>query len=69
MIEGKRVLGGALLAEQGRALASLARAARTPQSEAHHVVIAGARRLIEFTEAALPDGGTAPGRILRRHRT
>lgn len=58
VVEGKRVLGGASLAEQGRALAALARTARTPQSEAHHVVIAGARRLIEFTEAALPDGGT-----------
>ncbi len=58
VLEGKRVLGGASLAEQGRALAALARAARTPQSEAHHVVIAGARRLIEFTEAALPDGGS-----------
>ncbi|HEX6978085.1 MAG TPA: PAS-domain containing protein [Alphaproteobacteria bacterium] len=53
-----RILGGASLAEQGRALAALARAARTPQSESHHVVIAGTRRLMEFTEAALPDGGT-----------
>jgi signal transduction histidine kinase len=58
VLEGKRVLGGTLLTEQGRALAALARAARTPQSEAHHVVIAGARRLIEFTEAVMPDGGT-----------
>jgi signal transduction histidine kinase/PAS domain-containing protein len=58
VIEGKRMLGGAQLEEQGRALAGLARAARTPQSDAHHVVIAGARRLIEFTEAALPGGGT-----------
>jgi len=58
VIAGKRSLGGASLAEQGRALAALARKARTPQGEAHHVVIAGARRLMEFTEAATADGGT-----------
>jgi len=53
-----RALGGPSLAEAGRTLAALARTARTPQSEAHHVVIAGTRRLIEFSEAALPDNGT-----------
>jgi signal transduction histidine kinase len=58
VIAGKRILGGAALVEPGRALAALARKARTPQSEPHHVVIAGARRLMEFTEAATPDGGT-----------
>ena len=58
VLAGKRMLGGAALTEQGRALAALARKARTPQSEAHHVVIAGARRLMEFTEAATADGGT-----------
>lgn len=55
---GKRSLGGASLVEPGRALAALARKARTPQSEAHHVIIAGARRLMEITEAATSDGGT-----------
>lgn len=53
-----RMLGGAVIAERGRALAELAGAARTPQSEIHHIVIAGARRLIELTEAPTPDGGT-----------
>jgi signal transduction histidine kinase len=53
-----RMLGGAVIAERARALAELAGAARTPQSEIHHIVIAGARRLIEVTEAPTPDGGT-----------
>jgi signal transduction histidine kinase len=53
-----RMLGGAVIAERARALAELAGAARTPQSEIHHIVIAGARRLIELTEAPTPDGGT-----------
>ncbi len=53
-----RTLGGAALAERLRGLAELARQARTPQTEAVHVVIAGARRLLEVTEAALGSGGT-----------
>ncbi len=53
-----RMLGGVVIAERARALAELACAARTPQSEIHHIVIAGARRLIELTEAPTPEGGT-----------
>jgi signal transduction histidine kinase len=39
----------------GRALASRAAETRNPQTEAHHIVAAGARRLMELTEA--PVGG------------
>ncbi|MBI3452431.1 MAG: PAS-domain containing protein [Rhodospirillales bacterium] len=51
-------LGGPALAGRMRALAELALTARTPQSEADHVVIAGSRRLLDFTEAPVADGGT-----------
>jgi signal transduction histidine kinase len=51
-------LGGHAMAGRARALAELARAAQTPQSEEGHAVIAGSRRLLEFTEVPLPGGGT-----------
>jgi signal transduction histidine kinase len=51
-------LGGQAMAARARALAELARAAQTPQSEEGHAVIAGSRRLLEFIETPLPGGGT-----------
>ena len=51
-------LGGHAMVGRARALAELARAAQTPQSEEGHAVIAGSRRLLEFTEVPLPSGGT-----------
>lgn len=51
-------LGGQAMAARARALADLARAAQTSQSEEGHAVIAGSRRLLEFTEVPLPSGGT-----------
>ncbi|MBL8837129.1 MAG: PAS-domain containing protein [Alphaproteobacteria bacterium] len=53
-----RMLGGSAVADRIDRLAHLALTGGTPQSEARHVVIAGARRLFEFTEAPLADGGT-----------
>jgi signal transduction histidine kinase len=53
-----RMLGGPAVAERVTALAALARTAATPQSEALHVVVAGARRLLDVTESPLADGGT-----------
>ncbi len=51
-----------LLGEQSRqAAGAIARRAgdtARPARESHHVVIEGARRLLELTEAPLPDGGT-----------
>jgi len=58
LLAGAEGIGGAALARKLAALARLALAARTAQSEADHVVVAGARRLYEFVEAPLPDGGT-----------
>ena len=52
------ILGGQAMATRARALAELARAAQTPQSEEGHAVIAGSRRLLEFVETPLPGGGT-----------
>lgn len=43
-----------IMGEPGRALAERVRASAMAQSESHHVVIAGARRLMEFTETPLP---------------
>jgi signal transduction histidine kinase len=51
-------LGGQGMAARARALAELARAAQTPQSEEGHAVIAGSRRRLEFVETPLPGGGT-----------
>ena len=51
-------LGGVANAGRARQLAQLAVAAQTPQSEEGHAVIAGSRRLMEFTETPLPGGGT-----------
>jgi signal transduction histidine kinase len=54
----RRMLGGDEAAQRARQLATLARTALTLQSDAFHVVIAGARRLLEITETPLGDGGT-----------
>jgi signal transduction histidine kinase len=51
-------LGGHAMASRARALAELAIAAQTPQSEEGHAVIGGSRRLLEFVEVPLPGGGT-----------
>ncbi len=51
-------LGGQSMANRARALADLAIAAQTPQSEEGHAVIGGSRRLLEFIEVPLPGGGT-----------
>lgn len=58
VIRESRTLGKTAQGDSVRALAELARAARTPQTESVHVVIAGTRRLLEVTEAPLADGGT-----------
>ncbi len=58
LLAGRHGLGGPGLSRRLAALARLALAARTPQSESEHVVVAGARRLFDFMEAPLPDGGT-----------
>ncbi len=53
-----RMLGGPQVAVQSLGLARLARTLNTPQSEALHVVVRGARRLLDITEAPIADGGT-----------
>ncbi len=58
VLAGARTLGGEAMAPRARALAELARSARTPQTEGFHIVIAGSRRFLEVTEAPLSDGGT-----------
>ena len=49
----RREIGAGVVGEGGRALASRARGTMMPQSESHHIVVAGSRRLMEFTEAPL----------------
>jgi signal transduction histidine kinase len=49
----QRELAAGAVAQEGRALAARASATGMPQRESHHVVIGGARRFIEVTEAPL----------------
>ncbi len=58
--EGREIAAG-VLAENGRALAVRARASGSPQSESRHIVIAGSRRLVEFTEGPLDGTGDIVG--------
>jgi signal transduction histidine kinase len=60
LAEGREIAAG-VVAENGRALALRARSTSMPQSESHHIVIGGSRRLIEFTEAPLGAGGDLVG--------
>jgi signal transduction histidine kinase len=60
LAEGREIAAG-VLAENGRVLASRARAAGSPQSESRHIVIAGSRRLLEFTEGLLDGSGEIVG--------
>jgi signal transduction histidine kinase len=55
-----RELGARVLGDQGRELAERSRQTQIAQSESHHIVVAGQRRLMEFTEQPL-DGGEILG--------
>ncbi len=56
VIEEQRELGAGYIAADGRGLAERAARTRLAQSESHHVVLAGERRLLDFTE--IPIDGT-----------
>ncbi len=56
-----RELGARVLGDQGRELAERARQTQIAQSESHHIVVAGQRRLMEFTEQPLDGGGEILG--------
>ncbi len=56
-----RELGAGVLPGRGRGLAERARRTRTAQSESHHIVINGSRRLVEFTEQPLAEDGDIVG--------
>jgi PAS domain-containing protein len=49
-------IGARVLGDHGRELAERARQTQVAQSESHHIVVVGQRRLMEFTEQPL-DGG------------
>ena len=53
-IAEQRELGIGVLGEDGKALALRARTVNALQRESHHIVVGGARRLLEITEAPLP---------------
>ena len=57
----RREIGAGAVGEGGRALATRARGTMMPQSESHHIVVAGSRRLMEFTEAPLDGSGGLVG--------
>jgi signal transduction histidine kinase len=52
-----REIAASVVGENGRALAARARNTVVPQSESHHIVVAGSRRFMEFTEAPLDGSG------------
>jgi signal transduction histidine kinase len=52
-IADQREIAAGVIAAAGKALADRAQASAGPQSESHHIVIGGARRLVEFSEATL----------------
>jgi signal transduction histidine kinase len=52
-IAEQREFAAGAVAQEGRALAARAAATGMPQTESHHVIVGGARRFIEVTEAPL----------------
>lgn len=54
-------LAAGAVGENGRALAAQAAKSRDPQTEFHHIVAAGARRLMELTEAPVGGDGAIGG--------
>jgi signal transduction histidine kinase len=56
-----REIAASVVGDGGRALAIRARSSAVAQSESHHIVIAGSRRLMEFTEAPLDSTGDLLG--------
>ncbi len=52
-IAENREIGARVLGSQGRELAERARRTTMAQSESHHIVVSGQRRLMEFTEQPL----------------
>ncbi len=59
-------LAAAAIREKGRGLARLAAETRRAESETQHVVAAGARRLMEFTEAPIGGDGAIAGFAIDR---
>jgi signal transduction histidine kinase len=53
-IAEQRELGIGVLGDDGKSLALRARTVNAPQRESHHIVVGGARRLLEITETPLP---------------
>jgi len=56
-----REIGARVLGEEGRELAARARRTRVSQSESHHIVVTGQRRLMEFTEQPADSGDEVVG--------
>lgn len=59
-------LAASTVAQNGRALAAQAAETRDRQTEAHHIVAAGARRLMELTEAPIGGDGAIGGFAIDR---
>ncbi|MFN4088921.1 MAG: ATP-binding protein [Alphaproteobacteria bacterium] len=60
LVDGREIAAG-LVDPSGRALAERAIRAGAPQSESHHIVVAGSRRFVEFCEFPLGDAGFVGG--------
>jgi signal transduction histidine kinase len=57
----RREIAASAIGDNGRALAARARSTAAAQSESHHIVVAGSRRLMEFAEAPLDATGELVG--------
>jgi len=62
-IAESREIGATALGEDGRALADRARRTGVAQSESHHIVVGGQRRLLELTEQPLDGTGELVGYV------
>ena len=61
VLSESREIAAGVIGDNGRALAARARSSGVAQSESHHIVVGGSRRLVEFTEAPLDGGGELLG--------
>lgn len=60
-VERQQEFAEGVIGGNGQALAMRAQRVGSPQSESHHFVVSGLRRLLEITEIPLPDAGGTVG--------
>jgi signal transduction histidine kinase len=61
VLAGRREIAAGVIGDNGRALAARARGSGGAQSESHHIVVSGSRRLMEFNEVPRAGSGEMLG--------